>query len=320
MFLLLRKSFVYLWLLLCITANAHAIPELKVTVLQSGTVNWELEHLKKQGYDEQNGFKLVINKVASLSAARLALTSNSTNMIVSDWLWAGKRIAAGDPLRFLPFSSQIGSIIVSPNQSLESLASLKGKNIGVAGGPLNKGWVLLQAAARDAGVDLRKEANIQFGAPPLQSQALKRGQIDILVTFWHYGARLETEGYQRWISLENLMLELGIESRVPMLGYIFKESLLKSEPELIAAFAKAITSTKADLATQDSAWAELKGLMKAENEEVYKALVAGYRNGNPEPLDDQQKEDAVKFFELIDNLGEYPSGYTLDKNLFYGDE
>lgn len=316
MFISLRKLTAYLCLLFSFNAYADSLPQLRVAVLQSGTVNWELQHLKNQNHDNKFGFELIIQKVASLSAARLALTSDSTDIIVSDWLWAGKRNAAGDQLRFIPFSSQIGSVIVSPDQKLAGFSSLKGKNIGVAGGPLNKGWVLLQAAARDEGIDLQKEAKVQFGAPPLLSQALKRGQVDVLVTFWHYGARLESEGFKRWVSLEQIMSGLGINSQVPMLGYIFKAVVAENTPELIAAFYKALSQTKADLTENDSFWQELKPLMKAENEEIYQALIRGYRNGTPKALNNEQVSDAVKFFSLIDQLSAHPSGNVLDPVLF----
>lgn len=316
MFISLRKLITYAFLLLSFNAFAEQLPQVRVAVLQSGTVNWELQHLKNQSYDRQFGFDLQINKVASLSAARLALTSDSADVIVSDWLWAGKRNSDGAQLRFIPFSSQIGSVIVKPGQVLKSLSELKGKNIGVAGGPLNKGWVLLQTAAKDAGVDLQKEAKVQFGAPPLLSQALKRGQVDVLVTFWHYGARLEAEGYQRWLSLEELMLDLGMKSKVPMLGYILKASFANQNRIAVDGFTKAIQQTKNDLATNDTHWNDLRYLMKAEDEEIYQALIKGYRNGTPESVDTDQISDAVRFFELIDQLSSHPSGNKLDPTLF----
>ncbi|MGH1430836.1 MAG: ABC transporter substrate-binding protein [Neptuniibacter sp.] len=316
MFISLRKLITYAFLLFSFNAFAEQLPQVRVAVLQSGTVNWELQHLKNQSYDRQFGFDLQINKVASLSAARLALTSDSVDIIVSDWLWAGKRNADGAQLRFIPFSSQIGSVIVKPEQTIKTLAELKGKNIGVAGGPLNKGWVLLRTAAKDAGVDLEKEAKVQYGAPPLLSQALKRGQVDVLVTFWHYGARLEAEGYQRWLSLEGLMSDLGMKSKVPMLGYILKAGFANQNSVAVEGFTKAIQQTKNDLAENDTYWNGLRHLMKAENDEIYQALIKGYRNGTPKSVDTDQISDAVRFFELIDQLSSYPSGNQLDPTLF----
>ena len=291
---------------------------LRVAVLHSGTVNWELQHLKNQSLDKQNGFVLELNRVASLSAARLALTSGSADMIVSDWLWAGKRNQDGASLRFIPFSSQVGGVVRKDATQLSDLTELRGKTIGVAGGPLNKSWILLQAAAKAQGVELRKEATIQFGAPPLLSQALKRGQLDLLLTFWHYAAKLEVEGYHQVLSLENLMAEMGMHSRVPMLGYLFNAEFEKENSELVSVFDKALKQTKEQLLTEDQHWEVLKPLMKADSPEVFSALQAGYRKGIPEVMTPLHVEDAQRFYQLIDQMQPFPEGGALSGEVFYG--
>ncbi|MCP4595843.1 ABC transporter substrate-binding protein [Neptuniibacter sp.] len=297
---------------------AGELPDLRVAALQSGTVNWELAHLKQQKLDHKNGFNLIIDKVASLSAARLGLTSDSTDLIVSDWLWAGKRNADGEKLGFIPFSSQIGMVMKKRGIEISGYEDLKGKNIGVAGGPMNKGWVLLQAAAKESGIDLQQQSKVQFGAPPLLNQALKRGQIDILVTFWHYGARLEVEAYESWVSLKQIMYDLGIKSRVPMLGYLFKQSLYLEKEKALEGFARAISQTKEQLNTNDEAWETLRPIMKVDSDELFKAYVSGYRNGIPGPITPAQAEDAARFYILIDSLNSHPTGQTLDKAIFVG--
>lgn len=295
----------------------QALPTLKVTVIAWGTVNWELEHIKQMQLDQKHGYDLVIDRVASLSAARIAITAGNTDVIVSDWLWASERNLTGANLRFIPFSKQIGSIIAAQGNNISSYSSLKGKRIGIAGGPLNKGWVLMRAAAKKEGVDLQQEAKIQFGAPPLLSQALKNGQLDVLATFWHYGARLEAEGYQKLYSLETIMRDLGLKSNVPMLGYLYEAKLEDQHPHLVSAFYESVKAAKAQLALDDSAWQTLRPLMKAENDQIYQALITGYRAGIPDEINQQQIEDAVNFNKIIDDLKPYPTGLPLDPELFY---
>ena len=51
---------------------------------------------------------------------------------------------------------------------IRTIPDLKDKKIGVAGGPLDKSWLLIQALARrDHGLDLAASNEIVFGAPPL---------------------------------------------------------------------------------------------------------------------------------------------------------
>ena len=293
------------------------LPTLKVTVIAWGTVNWELQHIKQAQLDHKNGYDLVIDQVASLPAARIAITAGNTDFIVSDWLWASERNHKGANLRFIPFSKQVGSIITAQGRNISSYSSLKDKRVGIAGGPMNKGWALMRAAAKKEGLDLQKEAKIQFGAPPLLSQAMKNGQLDILVTFWHYGARLEAEGYQKLYSLKTIMRDLGLKSNVPMLGYLYKAKLGDQHPDLVTAFYNSVKAAKAQLAVNDDAWITLRPLMKSENDKIYQALVAGYKAGIPDELDQQQIEDAVNFYNIIDDLKPYPTELTLDPQLFH---
>jgi NitT/TauT family transport system substrate-binding protein len=293
------------------------LPKLKVTVIAWGTVNWELQHIKQTQLDHKNGYDLVIDRVASLSAARIAITAGNTDFIVSDWLWASERNHKGANLRFIPFSKQVGSIIAAQGNNIANYSSLKGKRIGIAGGPMNKGWILMRAAAKKEGIDLQQEAKIQFGAPPLLSQAIKNGQLDILATFWHYGARLEAEGYQKLYSLETIMRDFGLKSNVPMLGYLYKAKLGDQHSHLISAFYKSIHEAKAQLAVDDSAWQTLRPFMKSENDKIYHALITGYRSGIPDELNQQQIEDAANFYKIIDDLKPYPTGLHLNSELFH---
>lgn len=312
------RALALIFALFSLTVSAETtLPQLRVAVLQSGTVNWELQYILDQKLDQAHGFKLEMIKVASLPAAKLALTSGGADMMVSDWLWAGKRNNAGETLRFIPFSSQIGSVLVPTDSAVKTLQDLRGKKIGVAGGPMNKSWVLLQAAAKAEGIDLQKEASIQFAAPPLLSQALKRGQVDVLATFWHFGARLEAEGFKPLVSMQQLMHELGMKSSLPILGYLFHAQLTEQSPDAVAGFAAAVAEAKQRLAVDEAGWNALRPLMNAENDEIFTALKVKYLEGTPEQISEQQIEDAKRFFSLIDSLDPNPTGEKLDPVVFY---
>ncbi|WP_415881375.1 ABC transporter substrate-binding protein [Neptuniibacter sp. QD34_54] len=292
-------------------------PQFKVAVLASGTVNWELQHLKNQKLDELNNFDLNIIKVASMSAAKVALTSGNADAIVADWLWAADRNSKGESFRFIPFSKQVGMVMKPASSQLSDLSELKGKRIGVAGGPLNKGWILLRAAARKHGLNLEADAQVQFGSPPLLSQSLKSGRLDLLVTFWHYGARLETEGYKTVISLQDMMAELGMTSQLPMLGYLVKQDQVDSNPELINSFVDAVMAAKNQLLNEDDHWLGLRKLMRAENDQVFNALITGYRNGIPSPITADQIDDAKVFYKLITQFKPSLKGAELNEDMFY---
>ncbi len=269
--------------------EAQPLPVLTLSVLQFGTPHWELDHLKRHGLDKANGFELEVRLVADLPASRLALSSGSVDGAVSDLLWAQARYEAGTAYHYLPFSSQIGEVLVNDGSPVRTLADLRGKRIGVAGGPDGLGWQLLQQVAAGQGIDLAREATVQYAAPPLLSQALRRGQVDALLTFWHFSARLRGEGgVHSAFGLAELVGALGLDPDLPVLGYLFPQAWASEHDDLLQRFSRALRENKEELASQPDHWQEIRPLMRAENDSVFAALHDSFVEGIPQPLDESR--------------------------------
>ncbi len=303
-------------LLLAVSATAQAqdLPALRLSVLQFGTAHWELDHLQRQGLDRAHGFELKVRLVADVPASRLAVTSGSADGAVSDVLWAQARHEAGTSYLFLPFSSQIGEVMVPEGSAIKTLEDLVGKRLGVAGGPDGQGWLLLQRAAREQGIDLARQATVQFGAPPLLAQSLRRGQVDALLTFWHFAARMRGEGgVSTAFTMDELLEGAGLTPNLPVLGYLFPAEWAKDHPELIERFHRALRQTKQQLAAHPEHWNAIRPLMRADDDAVFAALRDSFIAGVPVPLD-QASIRALR--ELLLATGTRPER-LMPEQLFY---
>jgi NitT/TauT family transport system substrate-binding protein len=134
---------VYLLATLAVTAE-----ELTIGAVASGTVRWELDTITHYGLDKANGFELKIIELAGNPATHVALSGGEVDAIVSDWLWVAQQRAEGKAYVFIPFSTAVGALLVPADSPAQSLADLKGKKIGIAGGPVDKSWLILRAYAR----------------------------------------------------------------------------------------------------------------------------------------------------------------------------
>jgi NitT/TauT family transport system substrate-binding protein len=143
-----------LLLSLTVPDAAAAADRIRVAAQRTGTLAWELDVIRSHGLDKTAGLDLQVVELASTEAGKIALRSGSADLIVSDWLWVARERSLGDKLVFYPYSSQIGAIMVPADSDLRDAADLKGKKIAVAGGALDKNWLMLQADARRDGVDL----------------------------------------------------------------------------------------------------------------------------------------------------------------------
>lgn len=285
-----------------VSAEAAAV---KVGVLKFGTVNWELKSMIHGQFDKANDVEVEIVPFASGDATRIALQGGAVDVIVADWLWVSRQRASGQKLTFVPYSSSVGAIMVSGDSAITSLADMKGKKIGVAGGPLDKSWLLLQGMARqEHGFDLAGENEIAFGAPPLLAEKTRQGELDAMLNYWHYCARLEAEGFRRLVSAEDAAAKLGASGPVSAIGYVFSDEWATNSPVAAAGFIKASRDTKKLLGESDAEWARLgeSGAIKDKGPALL-ALRDRFREGIPSrPILDEIK-DAGLLYDILAELG-----------------
>jgi NitT/TauT family transport system substrate-binding protein len=294
--------------------DAAPLPVLSISVLQFGTAHWELDHLMHRGLDRQNGYRLELALVANLPASRLAVTSGSVNGAVADLLWAQSRYQAGSPYLYVPFSSRVGDVVVAESSGIGSVADLAGKRIGVAGGPDSKGWILLRSVAEQQGIDLSNAADVQFAAPPLLSQALRRSQVDVIVTYWHFAARLIGEGgWRSAFGMDDLLTALDLDRSLPMLGYVFPAGWARAHRPLVDRFAASLYQAKTELADNDAHWQRLQSLMGKPESGVAEALRDGFVFGTPAALTDRR---VVDLHQLLTLTGA-DTDHLMPADLFY---
>ena len=282
---------------------ASAEPVLKLATLEGGTVTWELDTITHYGLDTAAGFTLEVMPVAGKSASSVALQAGEVDAIVTDWLWVARMRAEGEDYRFIPYSKSVGGLVVRPEAGLSTLADLKGKKIGIAGGPLDKSWLILQAwAQKEAGFDLAAETEQVFGAPPLIMEAALSGEVDAAINFWHFQAKMEAAGMTTLLSVAEAASDLGLDPETPLLGYVLRGDFVDQNPDLTAALAGASRAAKDKLATDEAAFDRLRPIMRAKSDAQFEALKAGYRAGIPSavPVD---LEAADRMLGLMVELG-----------------
>jgi NitT/TauT family transport system substrate-binding protein len=284
-------------------ASAGELGTVRAGVLKFGTVSWELDVVKHHGLDRKEGFTLVVNEFAANDAANVAFMGDAVDVIVEDWLWVARQRAEGVAISFLPYSSAVGAVIARPDRGITRLGDLAGKKLGVAGGALDKSWLMLQALARRQGLDLAAAASPVFGAPPLLSEKLVQGELDAALVYWPFAARLEARGLHRLIAIADVQEALGVPRTTPQLGYIFKESWGKSSPERVAAFARASRAAKAIMKESDAEWERLRPLTRAEDDATLVALRQRYREGIVASWGEAERQAATRLFAVLAELG-----------------
>ncbi|MCC0070418.1 MAG: ABC transporter substrate-binding protein [Rhodobacteraceae bacterium] len=282
---------------------AQDLPQLRAALLKTGTVNWEIATIKANGFDTANGFDLLVQDYADNAATRIALEGGEADVVVADWIWVAMMRAEGKDFVFLPYSRAVGSLVVRDDSGIASLSDLKGKKIGVAGGPLDKSWLILRAyAEKQHGMNLAAETEQVFGAPPLIFKAGLDGETAGAVNFWHFLAKMKAKGMHDLVTVTEAATALGLDPDTPLLGYVLKDDYVAAHPEVAQGLARASAAAKEKLRTDDTAWDAIRPMMNAEDDAEFAALVEGYRAGIPSgaPVDEAA---ADRFLRLMAELG-----------------
>ena len=278
--------------------------EITIGLLKFGTVNWEIDIIKTNKLDQKNNIKIKTKFFANKNAAAIALQGNAVDIIVTDWFWVSRQRTNNRNYTFAPHSIASGGILSHSESGIESLKDLEGQKVGVAGGAVDKSWLLIQAYYKKKyGENLAEKMIPVFGAPPLLNKITEKGELSAVLTYWHYQARLLPLGFNKIFPIKKVFQELNISDQIPIVGWVFDESWAKENPESISKFLKVSAKAKEIMSKSDEEWIKLRKIMKAKDEEIFIALRDGYREGIPKSFTEKEISDARKLFSILANIG-----------------
>ncbi len=285
-------------------ARAERKSVLIAGAVQFGTAQWLFDVIANNKLDAAEGFTLSQRLLASNIAADIALLGQQADIVVADWFWVMRQRSLGGDYLFMPFTAALGGVIVPEASPIKTVADLKGKEIGVAGGPIDKSWILLRAYGIKLGAgDLAATAKPVFGAPPLLNEQAALGRLDALLNFWPFAVRLEAKGWRRLIAVSDIVRSFGISGELPLVGFVFAASLAIGEPALMQGFARAVQKAQRILLESDQEWERIRPLMRAATGEEFQLLRDRYREGVLHSWNQEGRKEAQKLFEIVRETG-----------------
>lgn len=292
----------------------------RVAAQKTGTFAWELAVIRAHGLDKQANLSVRVLELASPEAGKIALRAGNADIVLTDWLWVSRQRGLGAKLTFYPYSSTLGAVMVPASSPIQILADLKGRKLAVAGGPIDKNWLLLQAWLKQGGIDLKSDATIAYGAPPLLTAKTLNGQMDATVNYWNFCAVLEAKGFRRIAGIEDLLPKLGARGRTAMIGYVFDEKWASANQDKLARFIAITRMAKEILSTSDAEWEKIAPLTGAPDAATLRVYRDRYREGIPRrPIADEEADARILYRVLADIGGRELVGSApeLDSGTFY---
>jgi NitT/TauT family transport system substrate-binding protein len=289
---------------LAATPDPSAAPSIRLGLLKFGSVGWQFDVIKRHGLDRAAGIDIEIVELASTQATLVALQAGRVDVVVSDLLWVARQRASGADWSFVPYSSALGAVEVPARSPLHRLDDLAGRRLGIAGGPLDKSWLLLRLLSRRRGrKDLDELVEKVFGAPPLLAEQFTQGRLDAILTYWQFAARLEAKGARRLLGMDEVMTELGIAEPVPLVGYVLSEGWARRNGAATASFFRACRDADEILAKSDDEWRVIAPLTGAADGAELERLRDAFRRGIPRGADSVYRAAAERLYALFAAIG-----------------
>src|SRR5215470_7539551 len=295
------------WLCGCVafysSGDRASADMIRLAIQKTGTVSWELDVMRAHQLDKAAGITIKTLELASPEAGKIALRGGSADLIAADWLWVTRERTLGAKLVFYPYSSTLGAVMVRENSPIRTLADLQNKTVAVAGGPIDKSWLLLRAAAKQKGVDLSTQANVVYGSPALLAGKMIQGEFDATLTYWNFSTQLESRGFRQVVRIDDLLPAFGISGPLAMVGYVFEEAWAATHSRTIDRFLDASQKAKQILLTSDAEWERIAPLVGVSDAAALKIYRDRYRQGIPRRSIDAEENDARVLYRVLLSLG-----------------
>ncbi|MCC6780177.1 MAG: ABC transporter substrate-binding protein [Hyphomicrobiales bacterium] len=288
---------------LCTATTASAADRIRLAVQRTGTLAWELDVIRVHGLDRKADLAIETVELASTEAGKIALKGGSADLMLSDWLWVARERTLGDKMVFYPSSSTLGAVMLPTQSTIRDVGDLKGRKLAVAGGPLDKSWLLLQAHARRSGIDLRRQATIVYGAPPLLTEKAIQGENDATLSFWNFCAELESKGFKRLIGIDQVMRSLGAKGPIAIVGYTFDGGWAERNRAAVDRFLEATRQAKAILASSEAEWQRLAPRIRVNDPAALAIYRQRYSEGIVRRPLAEEEADAGALYRVLAEVG-----------------
>jgi len=230
----------------------------KVIVID-GTQRFPLYVMRTRGIADKYNLKVEETPVSGPQAQFTAMQTGDFQIATTSWFPVVLMRAQG--FRFIivfPVSSYTDDIVVRADSPLKSMADLKGKRIGISGGPASSGtWIFRTEAVRFFEFDPMKEAKVQFGAAPLLIGLLENNELAaVLIQNPQVVRLLETKKFRSLTSFGDIWREKTGQD-VMLVTIVMNEDWAKANREIAKRFVAAFKESAEYLKAHPEVWPEV---------------------------------------------------------------
>jgi NitT/TauT family transport system substrate-binding protein len=278
-------------------------------VVIEGAQQFPLTVMDSQGFAAKHGIKVDPIKVASPEAAYTQFQTDDFQLGLGAWTKAAQMRAAGKHLtNAYGVTGYTNDVLVKSDSPIKSIADLKGKKIGLFGGPGSGTSLLFQVEAEKYfGFDPMKDAKVFYGAPPLLLGQLQKGELDAVLLLDPLISNVMTQGGLRSVgNLAGIWREKTGQN--PLLVTVtLNEDWAKKNPEAAKGFVAAFAEAQRYIKTHKEVWPKLAASVGITSQDGIELLRKRTADGLSDTWNDDVIQQQLDFAKQVNaTLGETP--------------
>ncbi|MBI3090962.1 MAG: ABC transporter substrate-binding protein [Candidatus Tectomicrobia bacterium] len=275
-----------------LAARAQGLVDVRVYVLQ-GTQMFPVEIMQRQKIAEKHGLRIIRRDVVSVSALYTALTGNEVD--ISFPAWASNVLFRSQGMKLVtvfPLIGFVNDILVRKDSPIQTFADLKGKRLGVFGGPAGTTSMVFRTIGKKYfGFDPLIDASLRYGSPVLQANLLEKGELDAVLTLHPLTSKfLTTKPFRSIMDIGKFWKEKTGQDML-LVTITTNEDFIAKHPEAVRGFVAAYKEAVGYINSHPEVWKDFAKIVGIEDEAgremLQKALTGQYlTTWNQSSLDD----------------------------------
>src|SRR5882672_4185314 len=166
-------AFAFAWTTASLAQQRPKISVSSLTLPVFNPIVWNI--MKARGFDAKHGFELDIHPYPSISAFYAAFATGETDVLIGGPTILQKLYQEGVPLRIIGTGFTLADLVIfAKDESIKSLADLKGKQLAIDMG--GSQFQVVKIYCAEKGIDLGKDitvVNANFGVARAQLEAAR---------------------------------------------------------------------------------------------------------------------------------------------------
>jgi NitT/TauT family transport system substrate-binding protein len=300
----------------CGTGQGAAVDtklETVTAVVIQGTQMFPIQVMQDKGIDKKHGFDLEVTPVAGPSALYPAMQDKDFQIGFGVWASNARLRDGGVPITNIYSLNQItNEVLVPVNSKIQSISDLRGKKVGVYGGPGGGSTTWFRMVTQKLyGFDLLKDTEVIFGSPGILAGQLASGQLDAALLVEPANIELIEKGQAR--SIGDIGAELAEETGITPLFVTVtaNEDWAAANPETASNLVAAMRESVQYIQDNPDVWEDLGPKVGITSDDGInllreKAGSAFLLEWN-ETLIDEQMKFADMVTETLGESGDFPA-------------